>query len=89
MVDNESQLTSIQLLIENLGIRVVVSDHYDHMDGIVKLCLRATGPLAKVPQKKAACDLIACLGENLKLAAEHVVPVYQVKTLIYLTVAFL
>lgn len=47
------------------------------MDGLVKLCMRATGQLSKVPQKKAACDLIAALGNNLRLAAEHVVPVYQ------------
>lgn len=48
------------------------------MDGLVKLLIKATGQLSKMPQKKAACDLIACLGSNLKVAAEHVVPIYQV-----------
>ena len=71
---------AMKLLVENLGIRIIVSDQYDHMDGVIKLCMRATGPLSKVPQKKAACDLLACLGENLKVAAEHAVPAYHVKT---------
>jgi len=64
-VDNESQLGTIQTLIERLGIRVVVTEHYNHMDGLVKLCLKATGQLSKPPQKRAAYDLIAVLGENL------------------------
>lgn len=58
----------------------MVSDQWNHMDGIVKICIRAMDPLSKVAQKTAACDLINVLGEKLKEAAEHVVPAYQVCT---------
>ncbi len=61
-------------------MEVVVSDQWNHMDGIVKICIRAMDPLSKVAQKTAACDLINVLGEKLKEAAEHVVPAYQVCT---------
>lgn len=47
------------------------------MAGLIKLLLRATGPTAKPPQKKSACDVITVLGVNLRIAAEHVVPIYQ------------
>ena len=81
-MDNESQLAAIQLLVENLGIRVLVSDGWDHLDGLIKICIRATGATSKIAQKKGACDLIATLGENLKLAAEHVVPSYEVSLML-------
>lgn len=58
---------------------MVLSDNWDYLDGVINLCIRATGPTSKIGQKKAACDLIAVLGEHLKLAAEHVVPSFQVK----------
>lgn len=77
-VDNDSQLGVVQALIERLGIRVVVSETYNHLDGLVKLCHKATGPLSKPPQKRAAYDLIAVLGENLQVAAESVVPAFYV-----------
>ena len=57
---------------------MVVSDNWNHMDGIVKICIRAMDPMSKVAQKTAACDLIAVIGERLREAAEHVVPAYQV-----------
>ena len=57
-----------------MGIEVILSETYDHLDGLIKLCTKATGPTSKAPQKKAACDLIATLGEHLKMAAENVVP---------------
>ena len=57
---------------------MVVSNQWNHLDGIVKICIRAMDPLSKVVQKTAACDLINVLGEKLKEAAEHVVPTYQV-----------
>lgn len=68
----------MQILVENLGVEVVVSNQWNHMDGIVKICIRAMDPLSKVAQKTAACDLIHVLGEKLKEAAEHIVPAYQV-----------
>lgn len=56
-----------------------MSDQWNHLDGLVKICItRAMDPLSKVAQKTAACDLIQLLGERLKEAAEHVVPAYQV-----------
>ncbi|MFN9909813.1 MAG: hypothetical protein ACK56F_27465, partial [bacterium] len=53
-------------------------EKYDHLDKIVNLFIRATGPKSKIGQKKAACDLIAVLGEQLKEVAEHVMPTYHV-----------
>lgn len=47
------------------------------MSGLIKLLLRATGATAKPPQKKSACDVINVLGVNLRIAADHVVPIYQ------------
>jgi hypothetical protein len=44
-------------------------------------------PNSRLPQKVAACELLTCLGERLREAAEHVVPAYQVyylRSLIYL-----
>jgi hypothetical protein len=63
-----------------MGIEVVIGGgQWNHMDGIVNICIRAMDPLSKVAQKAAACDLIATLATRLKEAAEHVVPAYQVK----------
>lgn len=76
-IDNEFQLDTLKLLIETLGVRIIVSDDCDFMAGIIKLLLRATGSTAKPPQKKSACDVIKVLGDNLRIAAEHVVPIYQ------------
>lgn len=79
-VDNDSQLGAVQALIERLGIRVIVSETYNHLDGLVKICHKATGPLSKPPQKRAAYELIAVLGENLQVAAESVVPAFYVSS---------
>ncbi len=77
-MDNDCQLSALQTLIERLGIRVAVSEQWNHMNGLVRLCTKATGPLSKASQKRAAYDLIAVLGESLQVAAEHVVPAFAV-----------
>lgn len=76
---NESQLQSVTLLIQAYGVRIVINDQWNHLDGLIKVCFKAiSGQAAKLPQKIAACDLIAALGEHLRDAAELVVPTYQV-----------
>ncbi len=60
---------------------MVIHDQWNHLDGLIKISFKAiSGLSAKVPQKIAACELIAALGENLKEAAELVVPTYQVRS---------
>lgn len=77
-MNNESNLASVLLLIQTLGVRIVVSNQWNHLDGLFKACFKAMAPSARVPQKVAACELIAYLGESLREAAEHVVLAYQV-----------
>ena len=79
---NESQLQTVTLLLKTLGMRIAVSPHWNHLDGLFKAAFKAMAPNTRVPQKVAACELIQCLGENLREAAEHVVPAYQVSILL-------
>ena len=76
---NESQLQSVTTLIQTLGIRIVVSSTSNHLDGLLKVAFKAMQPTARQPQKIAACELLSCLGDQLREAAEHVVPAYQVR----------
>ena len=72
-------MQAVMALIQNLGVKIVISNQWNHLDGLMKTCFKALLANSKLPQKIAACEMIACLGERLKDAAEHVVPAYHVR----------
>lgn len=57
----------------------------DFVDGLVNLCVKVINTQANaVFHKKAACDLLTILGENLKDFADTIVPTYQVLSIVSL-----